>query len=317
MKLNIYACNEHFRKIFATKAQYGKPEHIAIFWFLTELNNRLGWVDEFGLPIYNAMEEVKIRNFKTFSKYLQDLHDWGIIKIVTKSVNQHTSNIVSIKSAMVKFTEAHTTALTEAEPQHLPQHSHGTATINKLIENSINSETDKNLKEEIDNSFPEISDTPKPNGEQDNTPPPPVAHTPSPDLEDAYRLKLMNEKKKKGAIVFESEDDVRQFSESVLSQISDTMKQWFDRSQVNQFDIYQIKGTHYFNSLRLMIYSAFFEAKRLQVLISAHKMTSSQMLDKLQVFTAMKILDETYLTWHDVNEVRKYFANWINSTKKQ
>lgn len=174
MELNSYLCNQHFRKIFSTKASDGKPEHIAVFWFIVELNNQLGWIDSFGLPIYNAMEEVKIRNFKTFSKYLNDLHEWGVIEIIAKSTNQHTANIISIKSAMVKLTEPLTEPLTEALPQHLPQHCRSTATINKLI-NTKNLETVKtgqseNFDDSADSDNPENSETLK--EKKNNTPPP-------------------------------------------------------------------------------------------------------------------------------------------------
>ena len=79
-----------------------KPVHTAIFFFAIERCNRLGWKSEFGFPTDLAMESLVIKNYKTYSKALQELVDWGFINWIQKSSNQYTANVI----ALVKITKA-------------------------------------------------------------------------------------------------------------------------------------------------------------------------------------------------------------------
>ena len=78
------------------------PVHTALFLWIVELNNRLGWKEKFSLPTNYSMQAIGIKNWRTYKKALNDLIEWGFIKIVTKSTNQYTANVV----ALVKNTVA-------------------------------------------------------------------------------------------------------------------------------------------------------------------------------------------------------------------
>jgi len=94
-----------------------KPNHSALYFFAIEHCNRLGWKDKFGFPSQMVMEALGIRNWKTYSKTLYDLQDFGFINIIEKSKNQYSSNII----ALVKNTKAHTKALDKALSKHVPK----------------------------------------------------------------------------------------------------------------------------------------------------------------------------------------------------
>lgn len=74
----------------------------ALYFYCIDLCNRLSWANKFGLPTAITMQYAGIKSYKTYAKALQDLIDFGFIKLVQKSKNQHSANVV----ALVKFTKA-------------------------------------------------------------------------------------------------------------------------------------------------------------------------------------------------------------------
>jgi hypothetical protein len=152
------------------RENYGivNPNHAALYFHIIDLCNELRWPESVGLPNYHAMASIGIKNYKTYKKALDDLVEFGFIKMVKKSTNQHTSNVV----ALVIFTEAHTEAHTKAEPRHIPKHiprhipRHGSH--NKTINNkqeTINdiegnfAETENGLQKEKEISEPQSKKT--------------------------------------------------------------------------------------------------------------------------------------------------------------
>lgn len=76
------------------------PGHTAIYFFAIEQCNRLGWKEKFGFPSQMAMDAVGIRKHGTFAKYFNDLVEWGFLKLIEKSKNQYSANIISLQSAI-------------------------------------------------------------------------------------------------------------------------------------------------------------------------------------------------------------------------
>lgn len=112
--------------------------HCALYCYIVNHSNRLGWKQEFGLPTNIAMEAVGIRSYKTYSKTLNDLIDLGFIKMIKKSQNQYSCNIV----AMVNFTEANTKALDKAMLNQLSKQDESNYqskySIDNIIPNTLN-----------------------------------------------------------------------------------------------------------------------------------------------------------------------------------
>ena len=78
------------------------PAHTAIFFFAIEHCNRLGWKDKFGFPTQMAMDALGISKHQTYTKYFNDIVDWDFFKLVKKSTNQYSSNIISLQSGKPK-----------------------------------------------------------------------------------------------------------------------------------------------------------------------------------------------------------------------
>lgn len=91
-----------------------KPNHVALYFFCIEHCNRLGWKEKFGLPTTMAKEAIGIHSYNTYINTLNDLVDFGFIKLIEKSKNQFSSNII----ALSKFNKAPNKALDKAFIKH-------------------------------------------------------------------------------------------------------------------------------------------------------------------------------------------------------
>ena len=87
-----------------------KAIHSDMFCYLVDLWNRLGQKKEFGLPTSVTMEALGIGSYNTYKKTLNDLLEFGFIKLIADSKNQHQSKIV----ALSKFDKALDKALDKA-----------------------------------------------------------------------------------------------------------------------------------------------------------------------------------------------------------
>jgi len=99
-----------------------KPNHSAIYFFAIEHCNRLGWKDKFGLPSSMTMEAIGIKSYNTYIKSLNELVDWGFIKMIERSKNQYSSNII----ALSEFDKALDKALDKAFIKHATKQSEST-----------------------------------------------------------------------------------------------------------------------------------------------------------------------------------------------
>lgn len=98
------------------------PNHVALYFFCINHCNKMGWKENFGLPTSMAKEAIGIRSYNTYIKTLNDLVEWDFIKLVEKSKNQYSANII----ALSKFNKAHYNALGKATLNHLTKQSEST-----------------------------------------------------------------------------------------------------------------------------------------------------------------------------------------------
>ena len=103
--------------------------HTALYFFIIEHCNRLGWKERFGLPTTMSMDALGIKNYRTYSKAFDDLVEWGFIKLIEKSKNQWSATVI----ALVKNTKATTKALSKATLKHSQKQIESTASIDKPI----------------------------------------------------------------------------------------------------------------------------------------------------------------------------------------
>ncbi len=119
-----------------------KPNHTALYFFIIEQCNRLGWKEKFGLPTTMAKEAIGIKSYNTYIDTLNDLVAWGFITMIEKSKNQYSSNIVALSN----FDIAHNKALDKALIKHASKQSESTGeSISSIdIQETIEPETRNN-----------------------------------------------------------------------------------------------------------------------------------------------------------------------------
>jgi len=140
-ELNSYELSRNFINFAFDNPEKISPNHYAIYFFAIEHCNRLGWKSKFGFPTMMACDAVGIKKPQTFIKYFNDLEDWGFIKVVERSKNQYSANIISLISATPKKGEA----MDKAMVKHAASKGQSNSPINKQVNNIT-------IEQEIDSS---------------------------------------------------------------------------------------------------------------------------------------------------------------------
>lgn len=95
-ELNGYYLTTQWFKFCQSGEFVIRPIHTALYVYCIHLCNSLKWKVNFGLPTDSTMGVLGMKNKKTYYLVLQDLIDFGFIKLVEKSINQHTANIICL-----------------------------------------------------------------------------------------------------------------------------------------------------------------------------------------------------------------------------
>jgi len=90
-----------------------KPQHVSLYLFLLNQNNRNNWVEWFKCPYDLAMVGSCISSKKTYYACLKDLQEWGLIEY-QKGVNNWKAPIIKLE--VLKDTST----VPQSEPQVLP-----------------------------------------------------------------------------------------------------------------------------------------------------------------------------------------------------
>ena len=83
-----------------------------LYFYIIEYCNRMGWKNSFSFPSNIAMDAIGVRSYNTYIKALNELENLGFIKILERSKNQYTSNIIALV-ALSNFNKALDKALTK------------------------------------------------------------------------------------------------------------------------------------------------------------------------------------------------------------
>lgn len=130
-ELNIFDLMKDWFSFCYENPEIINPNHSAMYFFILQHCNALGWKPKFGLPMQMTMDAIGIKNYRTFSNTFKDLIEWGFILLLQKSVNQYSANVIGL----VKNTKATTKALSKATHKHSQKQVHGIVGIDKPITN--------------------------------------------------------------------------------------------------------------------------------------------------------------------------------------
>jgi hypothetical protein len=121
------------------------PNHSALYFFCIEHCNRLGWKEKFGLPTTMAKEAIGIRSYNTYIKTLNQLVEFGFIKMVDKSKNQYSSNIIALSENNKALNKALDKALIKHKTKQRESTQQSIDSIDKQL--TINNKQDNNIEE--------------------------------------------------------------------------------------------------------------------------------------------------------------------------
>lgn len=120
--------------VFNNQDKNIKPQHISLYNFLINQNNRNNWVEWFKCPLDLGLAGSGIGNKKTYYNCLADLSEWNLIEY-KPGVNNYKAPI--IKLVVLNRTSTDTATVPQSEPQHIPQHIPLPTHIYKLITNNL------------------------------------------------------------------------------------------------------------------------------------------------------------------------------------
>ena len=121
------------------------PNHSALYFFILSHSNRMGWKPKFGLPTTMAKEALGIKSYTTYIKTLNDLVSFGFVKMLEKSKNQYSSNII----ALLIFSKALDKALDKATIKHVSKHTQSISKSNETIIIPIQEYTIKQIQNSL------------------------------------------------------------------------------------------------------------------------------------------------------------------------
>jgi len=154
-KMNSYELSRNWFDYCFENPEMVRPTHTALYFFIIEHCNRLGWKAKFGLPMEMAKDAIGIKNYRTYTKTFEDLIKWGFIKLIQKSKNQYSSNIIAIVQNPKATTKATTKALDKAMIKHSQKQVHGIVCIDK---HNNNKHKTKNKEQSVSLPFPSLDD---------------------------------------------------------------------------------------------------------------------------------------------------------------
>jgi hypothetical protein len=143
--------------VFNNAKERVTPQHISLYLFLVNQNNRSNWIEWFKVPFDLGMAGACIGNKKTYYSCLNDLVTWKLIEY-EKGMNEYKAPL--IKLVVLKCTSGHTATVPLPEPLLVPQgttlpiplptHIYKLITDNiKLITDNLDSWIQNHKKENI------------------------------------------------------------------------------------------------------------------------------------------------------------------------
>jgi hypothetical protein len=129
--MNTYVMSRRFWDWSYAKPSLVKPIHSAIYFFAIDHCNRMGWKREYGFPTVMTMEAIGVSSYNTYKKGLDDLVEWGFIKMIERSKNQFSSNIIALSFFDEAQYEADDKALDRAVSKHSMEH--GRSTVQSIV----------------------------------------------------------------------------------------------------------------------------------------------------------------------------------------
>jgi len=118
MRINGFHQISAFYSIVFSQEHDFKPQHISLYVFLLNQNNRNNWVEWFKCPIDLGMTGSCIGSKKTYYACLDDLQNWGLLKY---EKGENMWKAPKIRLEVLKSTSTYTSTVPQSEPLPTPE----------------------------------------------------------------------------------------------------------------------------------------------------------------------------------------------------
>lgn len=95
-KLTGYKLHKAWFSFAINNPEQVTPLQGILYLYCVELCNSLGWPKTFGLPAAIAMAATGIKSYNTYAKAFKELIRIGAIRLISKSLNQYSANIIAL-----------------------------------------------------------------------------------------------------------------------------------------------------------------------------------------------------------------------------
>lgn len=150
--MNGYDLSHRFFEWAFSNREDFKPTVSALYFYLVEVCNTLGWKKEFSISAKECMEGIGVSGYNTYKNAFDILCKHGFIKVVKKSCNHYQSNIITLLN-IDKVTNNLTDEVADGVT---PMYDKGNYQSNGDIHKTINNKTIKTIKQE-DKAETEVS----------------------------------------------------------------------------------------------------------------------------------------------------------------
>lgn len=137
MSMNGYNLSHNFFEWAFNHREEHKPIVSALYFYLVEVCNTLGWKKEFSMSAKECMEGMGVSGYNTYKYAFDVLCKNGFIKVIKKSTNQYQANIIALSN----FNEATDRPIDEATDKAVSKQLQGTNQSTGDIHKTINSKT--------------------------------------------------------------------------------------------------------------------------------------------------------------------------------
>jgi len=145
MSMNGYDLSHKFFEWAFSNREDFKPTVSALYFYLVEVCNTLGWKKEFSISAKECMEGMGVSGYNTYKGAFDILCKHGFIKVVKKSCNHYQANIITL----LNFDRVTDSLTDEVIDKVTSKYSESNYQSNGDIHKTINNKTIKTIKQEI------------------------------------------------------------------------------------------------------------------------------------------------------------------------
>lgn len=96
--MNGYELSHNYHDWAANNRTIVKPTVSALYFFLIETCNRLGWKKEFSISAKECMEMIGVSSYNTFKSAFDVLCEHGFVTVIKKACNHYQANIITLSN---------------------------------------------------------------------------------------------------------------------------------------------------------------------------------------------------------------------------